>query len=527
MKRSLALLALCLLITACEDRAATPQPQSNQAATQNGEASAVAADWPMWGRTPQRNMVAAEGQSLPADFTPGEIDFDSEQVDMTTTEKVKWIAKLGSQSYGNPTVSDGKVFLGTNNAFERNPKLTGDRSNVMAFDEETGKFLWQLSVPKLGAGKVSDWEYLGICSSPAVAGDAVFVVTNRCEVVAMDVNGMADGNDGDYQDEAKYLGVEPGQTDADILWVYDMRKELGVFPHNIASNSALVMGDHVVVATSNGVDWSHTNIPNPRAPALIVLDKNTGQLVAEEASGISNRMLHSNWSSPSYGEIDGTSMYIFGAGDGWTYGYATEPITDEDGYPILKELWRCDVNPAEYWEQDGTPIKYTRYAGPSEVIGTPVVYDDKIYVAIGQDPEHGEGLGALTCIDPTKRGDITESGIVWQHKGVHRTISTVSIQDDLLYLADYSGIVHCLDAQTGEVYWTHDTDAHIWGSTLLADGKVYIGNEDGIVTVFEHGKEKKVLATIEMGAPVYGSAIAANNTLYFMTMANLYAIESE
>lgn len=484
----------------------------------------AAADWPMWGRTPHRNMTAPGVTGLPAAWKPGAIDFDTEMVDLADAQNIRWVAKLGSQSYGNPTVAGGRVFLGTNNAFARDSRFEGDRSNVMAFDEKTGGFLWQLSVPKLGAGKVSDWEYLGICSSPAIAGDRVYVVTNRCEVVCLDANAMADGNDGPYTDEATYLGEEPGPTDGDIIWRYDMRKELGVFPHNIASNSPLVVGDRVIVATSNGVDWSHTNIPNPRAPALIVLDRHTGELVAEEASGISSRMLHSNWSSPSYAEIDGTPQYIFGAGDGWVYGFATTPVKDADGFPVLEELWRCDANPPEYWKKDGKPIKYTRYAGPSEVIGTPVVYKDKVYVTIGQDPEHGEGLGALTCIDPSKRGDITAGGIVWQYKQIHRSISTPSIADDIVYIADYSGFVHALDASTGEVLWTHDAEAHIWGSTLLADGKVYVGNEDGIVTVFAHGRDKQVLARVDMGTPVYGTPVAANNSLYVMTMTHLYAI---
>lgn len=499
-----------------------------------GATAATAADWPMWGRTPHRNMTAPAEKNLPAKWNPGQINYDTEQVDLTDATHVKWVTKLGSQSYGNPTVADGRIFLGTNNAFPRDAKYTNaagnpeDRSVVMCLDEKTGKFIWQLAVPKLGAGKVSDWEYLGICSSPAVEGEVVYVVTNRCEVVALDVNGLADGNDGPFKDEAKYLGVdELSDTDGDILWRYDMREELGVFPHNVTSTSPLVVGDMVIVATSNGVDWSHTNIPSPRAPAMIVLDKKTGELVAEEASGISQRMLHSNWSSPAYAKFGGQAQIIFGAGDGLAYGYDARPVKDEDGFDVLKELWRIDCNPPEYWQKDGKPIKYTRYEGPSEIIGTPVVYEQKVYVTIGQDPEHGEGVGALTCIDPTKRGDISKSGLVWRFKGIGRSISTPAIADGLVYISDYAGKVYCVDADTGELHWEHDTRAHIWGSPLLADGKVYIGNEEGTLFVFAHDKQKKVLGQMEKGAPLYGSAIAANGRVYVMTMTHLYAIGGE
>ena len=62
-----------------------------------------------------------------------------------------------------------------------------------------------------------------------------------------------------------------------------MREELGVFPHNITNCGPLIFGDRVVCTTSNGVDWNHTNIPNPKAPALCMLDKNTGKLIVKVA----------------------------------------------------------------------------------------------------------------------------------------------------------------------------------------------------------------------------------------------------
>ncbi|MEP0841348.1 MAG: PQQ-binding-like beta-propeller repeat protein, partial [Phycisphaerae bacterium] len=191
---------------------------------------AAAADWVMWGGTPARNMVSAE-KGLPEGFDPGKPRSGSEEIDMATTRNVKWVAKVGSQCYGNPTVAGGKVFVGTNNESPRDKKFEGDYSVVMCFEEATGKFLWQLAVPKLGAGKVSDWEYLGICSSPAVEGNRLYLVTNRCEVVCLDTEGMANGNDGPFQDEAKYCAgpdkppVQIGPQDGDIIWRFDMSEE--------------------------------------------------------------------------------------------------------------------------------------------------------------------------------------------------------------------------------------------------------------------------------------------------------------
>lgn len=493
---------------------------------------AQAEDWTTWGRTPQRNMMSpAEG--IPDEFVPGDFKDDSEEIDMSTTEKVKWVVKLGSQAYGNPTVADGKLYVGTNNESPRDDKHSGDRGNIYAFDERTGKFIWQLVVPKLGAGKVSDWEYLGICSSPTIDTERGwgYVVTNRCEVVCFDVDGLADGNDGPFTDEGAYMAgpgnepIEPGPTDADIIWRYDMRDELGVFPHNIASSSTLLIDGKLFVTTSNGQDWSHINIPSPFAPAMIVLDPETGELIGEEGSGISQNMFHCNWSSPAYGVIDGKPQAVFGAGDGFCYGYELEPVEDEDGFLILQELWKYDCNPPEYKvDEDGNPIRYPSPDGPNEIIGTPVVYKDKVYVSIGQDPEHGEGVGALHCIDASKRGDISESGKVWTYKGIKRSISTVSIKNDLVFAADYSGVIHCLDAHTGELYWTHDTLSHIWGSTLAVDNKIYVGNEDGILTILAADKEHTVINEIEFNAPIYSTPIVANGVLYVGTQTHLYAI---
>src|SRR5436853_2473049 len=172
-------------------------------------------DWPAWGGADKgRNMYSAE-TGLPDRFEPGKFKKGTEDVDMATTKNMKWVAKLGSQSYGNVTVAGGKVFIGTNNDSPRDPKTQGDRSILMCFDEKSGEFLWQLVVPKLPSGKVNDWENLGLLSSPTVEGDRVYLVTSRCEVICLDVNGQANGNDGTFMDEAEYV-VGAGKSKAKL-----------------------------------------------------------------------------------------------------------------------------------------------------------------------------------------------------------------------------------------------------------------------------------------------------------------------
>jgi outer membrane protein assembly factor BamB len=114
-------------------------------------------DWPMWGGTPDRNMVSSM-KGLPTTW------------DVKTKKNVKWVAELGSQAYGNPVVAGGMVFVGTNNEGPRDASIKGDKGVLMAFRESDGQFMWQAVHDKLAAGRANDWPYQGICSSPLVEG---------------------------------------------------------------------------------------------------------------------------------------------------------------------------------------------------------------------------------------------------------------------------------------------------------------------------------------------------------------------
>ena len=345
---------------------------------------------------------------------------------------------------------------------------------------------------------------------------------------------MANGNDGPFKDEAKYLAgpgkppIEPGPKDADILWKYDMMDELGVFPHNASNCSVLTLGDMLFACTSNGQDWTHVNIPSPQSPSFIALDKKTGELLGEDDAKIGTNIKHGQWTSPSTGKVNGKDQVYFGGGDGILYAFDSTPAKEGDTN-YIKKVWWFDAVPEEYKkDKTGKPIKYPAAEGPSEINATPVFYKNRVYVAIGQDPEHGEGVGRLVCVDATKTGDITKTGLIWDFKEVHRSISTVSIDPEtgLLFIADFSGFVFCLDAETGKKYWEYDMKAHMWGSTFVVDGKVYVGDEDGDVVTLAATKELKVLSEVNVGAPVYSTAIVANGALYIGSQTHLFAIAS-
>jgi outer membrane protein assembly factor BamB len=445
-------------------------------------------DWPMWGGSPDRNMIS-DATGLPTEW------------DVQSGRNIKWVAELGSQSYGNPTVANGVVLVGTNNEALRDPNQAGDRGVLMAFNEEDGAFLWQATFEKLSSGRANDWPYQGIASSPLVIDEVAYFTSNRGVVLAVDIRGFRDDeNDGPFRDEAL-----TGEHDVDILWQFDMMEEVGAFPHNLANSSPVVHENMIYISTGNGQDESHVNIPSPRAPATIALDRITGELMWEDASPGSD-ILHGQWSTPAVGTIGDVVQAVHGQGDGWVRGFDAK--TGE-------KLWEFDTNPKDsVWPR-------TR----NEVIGTPVIYENVVYIANGQDPEHGEGVGHLYAIDATKRGDITESGRIWHYTDIRRSISTPSIKDGLLYIPDFSGFVHCVDLATGEQVWKHDMFAAMWSSTLVADGKVYLGDEDGDLIVMREGRTLEIVNEMNMGSSIYSTAITANGVMYVMTRNQLYAIQ--
>jgi outer membrane protein assembly factor BamB len=490
--------------------------------------------------SPERNRVNTREKDIPDSW-----DFEKGL-------HIKWSADLGSKAHGGPVVAGGKIFIGSNNSNPRDPAIMGDKGVLMCFDEKTGRFLWQIVHDKLPAGRVQDWPGEGIASSPVMVDGFVYYVSNRCEVVCADING-----------DLKKKGQ------GKILWSYDMIAKDNVFPHNLAVCSPLVVGENVYVVTGNGVNEDHLTVPSPDAPSFLCLKKKDGAyvwksnlpsqaLVEARKSGkevkvrdLVNKgrlLMHAQWSNPVYAEPMGKPQVIFPGGDGWLYAF--KPDSGE-------LLWKFDCNPKDTFYELGP--RATR----NDFIGTPVVHDNRLFIGVGQDPEHTEGVGHLWCIDITRtpknadkdlspatrdRGKDKppetildpkdpkneDSALVWHFGGYTteaermkmkpkrnywfgRSMSTCAVHDGLLYTSDLDGYVYCFDAKTGEKLWDHNTKSAIWGSPYWVDGKVFIGTDDSLMYVFKHGKKKDAPEEIDMGGKVRATPVAANGTLYVLT----------
>ncbi len=499
--------------------------------------AAHADDYAQWGQRWSRNMVSEE-KGLADSFDP------------KTGKNLKWVARLGSETHSTPVIARRRVLIGTNNNDPRDPKHQGDRGVLMCLDEKDGQLCWQLVVPKITNSVYWDWPNAGICSPATVDGDRIYILSNRDEVMCLDLDGLANGNDGPFQDEARHVvpvGGAPlalGPLDADILWLFDIIKETGVRQHDQTHGSILAYGQYLYVNTSNGVDDTHKRITAPEAPSLIVLDKRTSKLVAQDNEHIGPRIFHSTWSSPVLGEINGRPQIIFAGGDGIVYAFATLPypssaenktVEGQRGsgvaptpatHPVafLKKVWQFDCDPTAPKENVHL-YNSNRRESPSNIKSTPVFYQNRVYVSVGGDLWWGKHQAWLKCIDATQTGDITRTGELWSYPLERHSMSTPSVHDGLVFVADCGKKIHCVDAQTGKSYWTHETKGEMWASTLVADGKVYIGTHRGEFLVFAEAKEKKVLSEINLGEPISGTAVAANGVLYVTTMKHLYAIK--
>jgi outer membrane protein assembly factor BamB len=392
-----------------------------------------AADWPAWGGSDfGRNMVSSE-TGLPETFKPGDKSTTGDGILPETTENVRWVTKLGTFICGNPTVSDGRVFVGTDDeSLQHDPRLKRTRGGMIwCLDEKTGGLLWRLPVPARPKDRLPvDAHYgqqnLGVCSSPAVAGDRVYVVTNAAEILCLDVHGQANGNHGPFMDEGQYIAgahnppVALEKTDGDILWKYDLVDDLGVCPHDVAACSVLVDGRFVYCTSCNGVNHEHTFCLHPDAPSFIALDALTGKLLAADAEDLGHRLWHCLWSPPTIGVVNGKKLVFFGGGDGVCYAF--EALQDVPSAPVqFKKVWSFDCDPPEFRHPEGEDEfnyyigdrrkRYTTnqndglFLGPSEIIASPVFHDGRVYCTIGQDPMHGRGRGLLHCIDASKTGD--------------------------------------------------------------------------------------------------------------------------
>lgn len=457
----------------------------------------TAADWPTLGRDWTRNAVSPE-RGAPVDW------------ELQTGRNVRWQARIGSHSFAAPVVSQGLVWIGTNNQNPRDPAQRAEAGVLMCFRERDGAFLYQhVSPARRGPTYAQTWS--GISGSPHIEGERLWFVTTGAEVVCLDIGPLHRG-DGTPRE----------------LWRLDLMDALGALPRSAVMGgggicSVAVHEDLIFVTTANGTSPVDSYVPAPSAPALVCLNKNTGTVVWQDASP-GERILYGEWGSPLVAEVLGRAQVIVPQGDGWIRSFDARSG---------KLIWKYDINRNETGEG--------LWNGRGFFSTAPVFHGGRVYIAIGTCLEVGEQPGRLVCLDPTRTGDISReleveprrgqpnpnSGLVWEFNGMKRTMSQVVIHEGLVIAPDFGGGVHCLDADSGRVYWSHEVQAPILSTALVVDGRVYVGAEDGRLTVLELARERRVVAEHDLKGSIMSSPVFANGVLYLVGGETLLAVSGK
>jgi HEAT repeat protein/outer membrane protein assembly factor BamB len=425
----------------------------------------------------------------------------------TTGRNIVWSVELGNETLGRPVVAGDAVYVGTNNVRHMNAGVQEESGVLMAFRAKDGAFLWQDVAPRVDRG-LREFLLPSTTSAPYVDGNRLYYVTAECQLRSLDTHGFRDGeNSGPYREE-----IFQDKAAADIVWELDMCSRLGVFPHEATNSEVLPAGDLLLVSTSNGQNEGHTRVPSPRAPSLIAVDKHSGEVVWR-AIGAGGQVLHGQWSSPAAANVNGRLQVLFGGGDGWLRAYDAA-----SGH----EIWRFDGNP-----KDARWLPRPGVFSRSSIIASPVFAEGRVFVAMGQDPTHGNGPSLIHAISPNGQGDVTETRLLWTSRDVGRVVGTPVVKDGLLYVGDLDGTIHCLDAATGAHVWKHETNEAVWGCLLLAGDRLYVGNIEGTMTVLRAGRRKELLAQIEMDAPLYSRPALVGDALYLATARRLYLVAAK
>jgi outer membrane protein assembly factor BamB len=499
---------------------------------------ALAEDWRMFGRDGTRNGVSPE-KNPPLFWEWGRL----ERGKLVVGKNVKWGVEFGLCTNGDPVVADGLVWVGTSR-YRSGDDGDADGSLLACMRASDGKVLYEYFTPRL-ANKLHDWDMNSLGNSPVVDGDRVWFLTNRAEVVCLDIEPL-----------------KRGTGEPRVLWKLDMYRDLhvrgfGTDAVDIKRGSIAAYRDWIYVQTGESAVRPRTDPQPGSAPSLICLEKATGRLVWKDDLPKS-AILDMQPSSPLVAEIDGRAQVIVGQGDGWLRSF--DPASG-------KVLWKFDMNrKTAIWDY-GLGDSDRNY-----IFATPVLYDGRIYLGNGRGLEHGSRRGRLCCIDPMKSGDISaelavdakgrelphrptqavdakrgekavanpNSGLVWEYTGfvgkvedlMYGMNANVAVADGLVIAPDTFGFLRCLDAKSGKLHWTYDIEGAVCGSPLVVDGYVYIADEEGRVSIFKLSADLaiaapngKPLAQMDVSQSTYCAPVFANGTLYVATRSRLLAIE--
>ncbi|HEU4769777.1 MAG TPA: PQQ-binding-like beta-propeller repeat protein [Pyrinomonadaceae bacterium] len=337
----------------------------------------------------------------------------------------------------------------------------GDNLALWCVDKNKGEVLWK---QPLGAGNVKMRKHNMASPSPVTDGRNVYVITGTGILKSFDFSGKE-------------------------AWARDIQKEYGTFGLNWGyASSPLLFEDSLYVQVLHGMKTDE--------PSYVMrIDKKSGKTLWK-VDRPTNAIQESpdSYSTPALLRYGKTTEIVITGGDCVT---GHDPATG-------KELWRANgLNP------QNAPFY--------RIVASPIVFNEIIYVPTRIKP--------LLAVKAGGRGDITTSHVLWSTAN-GPDVPTPVTDGKYFYVVNDKGIVFCLDAKTGtEVYGQQRLKQGTYSaSPVLADGKIYVTNEDGVTSVFAAGPKFEVLAENPLNDYVLSSPAISDGRIYIRTTGHLYAI---
>ncbi|HEX6285490.1 MAG TPA: PQQ-binding-like beta-propeller repeat protein [Pyrinomonadaceae bacterium] len=337
----------------------------------------------------------------------------------------------------------------------------GDNLALWCVSKNNGEVVWK---QPLGAGNVKMRKHNMSSPSPVTDGRAVYVMTGTGILKAFDFSGKE-------------------------LWTRDIQKDYGEFGLNWGyASSPLLFEDSLFVQVLHGMKTDE--------PSYVMrIDKKSGKTlwkVDRPTNAI--RESPDSYTTPALLQYGKTTEIVITGGDCVT---GHDPANG-------KELWRANgLNP------DNNPFY--------RIVASPIVFNEIIYAPTRVKP--------LLALRAGGRGDITSSHVLWSTVN-GPDVPTPVTDGKYFYIINDRGIVWCLDAKTGaEVYGQQRIKPGTYsGSPVLADGKIYITNEEGITTVIAAGPKFEVLAENPLNDYCLSSPAISDGRIFIRTSGHLYAI---
>ena len=369
-------------------------------------------------------------------------------------------------SRSSPVAFGNRLYLNT---------PTGDIANtqerLVALDAETGKVVWERRF-SLYLSDVP--QHRSSWAAPAVDPET--------------------GNIYLFTVAAQLICVAP---DGKILWDRSLPDEYGaVTTHGGRTTSPIVEGDKVIL-NALILAWGDLNRTGNR---YFAFDKRTGQTVW--ISSPQSRHYDTNYSTPVVATIDGTRALVVGGTDG-AY-HALKVNTGE-------KLWSIEVS-------------------KRAILNSPVVRDNVAYITHGEENIDTTEMGMIAAVDASKTGTLGADAFKWRTRGFLPTYASPVMDGERLYTVDNSAIVGAFDLKTGVRLWEKTLGTLQKGSPVLADGKLYVGTENGKFFILRPSAtgvevlDEDLLGTAQAPEPIIASPIVADGRVYVTSMDATYAI---